>query len=219
VNFSGSATSGNIWVKGLNNWLSWRFRHIYFVTINTNFPVPVITGPNNVCEGPGKVYSTAFGKTNYQWSISSGGIITLGGTSIDNTVTVTWNVIGTQTCLCQTIMINGCEALTPTDYPCNSDCKPAVNVTINTPSNTVCEGTQVTFTASPTNGGTIEPSYEWKMNGTIAGTDSPSYSSYIPANGDQIFCILTSNATCSSNNPDTSNVITMKRYIHPRRFP
>ncbi|MCX6250284.1 MAG: SBBP repeat-containing protein [Bacteroidetes bacterium] len=206
VNFSGSATSGNIWVKGLNKCGDPGDSAYLFVTINTNLPIPVITGPNNVCEGPGKVYSTDAGKTNYQWSISPGGIQTSGGTSTDNTVTVTWNVVGIQHVYVN-YNDNGCEALTPTDYSVTVTASPAVNVTISAPLNTVCEGTQVTYSATPTNGGTL-PSYEWKVNGVNAGTDSPTYS-YIPANGDQIFCILTSNATCSSNNPDTSNTIIM----------
>ncbi|MCX6251719.1 MAG: hypothetical protein NTX61_13320 [Bacteroidetes bacterium] len=209
VNFSGSASSGNIWVKGLNKCGDPGDSAYLFVTINTNLPIPVITGPNNVCEGPGKVYSTASGKTNYQWSISPGGIKTSGGTSTDNTVTVTWNVIGTQHVYVN-YNDNGCEALTPTDYPVTVTASPAVNVTIGTPSNTVCEGTQVTYTATPTNGGTI-PAYQWLVNGGGVWPNAPTMS-YIPANGDQIFCILTSNVTCSSNNPDTSNVITMTVY-------
>jgi len=61
-----------------------------------SLPVPVITGPNSICEDDlaGKVYSTAAGMTNYIWSVSSGGHIDGGGGTSSNTVTVTWNGVG-----------------------------------------------------------------------------------------------------------------------------
>jgi|GEM_PF-3457398 len=84
----------------------------------------------------------------------------------------------------------------------------AVNVSISAPVTTVCEGTVVTFTASPTNPGT-SPVYQWKVNGVITGSNSPVFS-YGPVNGDQVQCILTSSLTvCVSNNPASSNTIAM----------
>ncbi len=63
------------------------------------------------------------------------------------------------------------------------------------------------FTAVPTNGGTA-PVYQWKKNGTNVGISSATYTDAGLNNGDIITCILTSNATCPTNNPDTSNGIT-----------
>ena len=83
----------------------------------------------------------------------------------------------------------------------------AVGVTISASVNNVCAGTPVTFTATPTSGGTT-PSYLWKVNGTAVGTDLPNYT-YIPANGDLVSCTLTSSETCTTNNPAPSNSILM----------
>ncbi|MCX6277630.1 MAG: M6 family metalloprotease domain-containing protein, partial [Bacteroidetes bacterium] len=83
-----------------------------------------------------------------------------------------------------------------------------VSVTIAASANNVCAGTSVTFTATPANGGAL-PAYQWKKGiSVIAGATNATYS-YAPANGDVITCLLTSSATCVSNNPATSNAITM----------
>ncbi|MHC1776856.1 MAG: FISUMP domain-containing protein [Lentimicrobium sp.] len=82
-----------------------------------------------------------------------------------------------------------------------------VSVAIAASANPVCAGTSVTFTATPTNGGT-SPTYQWKRNGTNVGTNSPTYI-LVPSNNDVITCVLTSNLSCVTGNPATSNPITM----------
>jgi hypothetical protein len=82
-----------------------------------------------------------------------------------------------------------------------------VIITISASENPVCAGTSVTFTAIPVNEGT-SPVYQWKVNGTNSGINSPSFA-YLPLNGDIVTCILTSNATCAQGNPAASNPIAM----------
>ena len=82
-----------------------------------------------------------------------------------------------------------------------------VSVSITPSANPSCQGSQVTFTATATNGGS-SPAYQWKVNGTNAGTNTATYA-YAPANGDVVTCVLTSNATCVSGNTATSNPVTM----------
>ncbi|MEN9907707.1 MAG: hypothetical protein RLZZ540_848, partial [Bacteroidota bacterium] len=77
------------------------------------------------------------------------------------------------------------------------------------PLGAICSGTSVTFTATPTNGGTI-PAYQWKLNGGNVGSNSTTYTNAALANGDIVTCVLTSNATpCLTASPATSNTITM----------
>jgi uncharacterized protein (TIGR02145 family) len=207
VDLSISAVSGKIWVKGLNKCNDPGDSAYLFVTVNPA-PVPVIFGPNITCAGSGKIYTTAFGNSNYQWGVSAGGVITSGGTTTDNTVTVSWNVVGTQHVYVNYTDANGCSAATPTDYVVQVTPSPAVNITITAPSNNVCSGTLVTFTAAPTNGGG-NPFYQWMVNGINSGINSDTYS-YTPLTNDQVSCIMTSSISgCIMNNPDTSNVITM----------
>ncbi len=81
-----------------------------------------------------------------------------------------------------------------------------VSVSISVSQNPICAQTLATFSASPTNGGT-SPTYQWKVNGMNTG-DSVNFT-YLPANGDAITCVLTSNAGCVSGNPATSNTLNM----------
>ena len=75
------------------------------------------------------------------------------------------------------------------------------------PSGAVCAGTSVTFTATPVNGGT--PSYQWKVNGVNAGTNSPEFTSSTLANNDIVTVVMTSGITCTTGSPATSNAVTM----------
>ncbi|MCX6305184.1 MAG: M6 family metalloprotease domain-containing protein [Bacteroidetes bacterium] len=83
-----------------------------------------------------------------------------------------------------------------------------VSISITASMNPVLTGTVVTNSAVPCNGGT-SPAYQWKVGGTtIAGATNASFSN-IPANNDEITCVLTSNAACVINNPAISNSVIM----------
>jgi hypothetical protein len=96
--------------NGCTNW----YQATYPVTVIES-PVPVITGPTPVTiNSTGNVYTTQPGMNNYAWSVSPGGTITAGGTSADNSVTVTWNQTGEQTVGVNYALGNGCSAASPT---------------------------------------------------------------------------------------------------------
>jgi hypothetical protein len=170
--------------------------------VNGSVNAPTLTGPGLVCgEGStGNVYTTDPGMTNYQWTVT-GGTITSGGGSGDNTVTVTWPTTGNH----QISVVYNSNISASKQVSVYSISPVSLSVTAS--QNSVCAGTSVTFTATPTNGGS-NPIYQWKKNGANVGTNSPVYT-YTPANNDVITCVLTSDATCVSGNPATSNAITM----------
>ncbi|MGZ3864626.1 MAG: beta strand repeat-containing protein [Bacteroidia bacterium] len=80
------------------------------------------------------------------------------------------------------------------------------SVMISVSSFTVCQGTNVTFTATPTNGGAT-PSYQWLKNGSNVGTNSNIYFDNTLTNTDVISCQLTPSIPCA--NSPLSNTISV----------
>ncbi len=106
---------------------------------------------------------------------------------------------------------NGCTSLSP-KYTVSSisgsgNVTPSVSIA-SSKGNSICAGTTVVFTATPSNGGPA-PSFQWKKNGSNVGTNSRTYSTGTLANNDVITCVLTSNLSCASPLTATSNSITM----------
>lgn len=91
-------------------------------------------------------------------------------------------------------------------FTINSTVTPSVSISSSL-GTSICTGQSVTFTATPTNGGT-SPTYQWQVNGVNSGTGSTFTTSSL-VNGDNIRVIMTSNAVCPSSPTATSNVITM----------
>jgi hypothetical protein len=89
-------------------------------------------------------------------------------------------------------------------------------VTIQPDNNNICAGTLITFTATPVNGGT-SPSYQWKVNGVNAGSNSSVFVSTTLNNNDVVTCVLTSNATCAQPQTVVSNAVTM--YVTAYQLP
>ncbi len=95
----------------------------------------------------------------------------------------------------------------------NATVSPSVQISA-TPDTIICNGANVVFSASAINGG-INPSYQWKVNGSNAGFDSPTYSSDSLNDGDQIVCMLISSVTCPDMNNVASNSIVMQVEDYP----
>lgn len=83
---------------------------------------------------------------------------------------------------------------------------PSVTVTSSDVDNSICSGTNVTFTATPTNGGST-PAYQWKLNGTNVGSDATTYTIASLANGDVVTVVMTANNVCQTASTANGNSI------------
>jgi len=88
------------------------------------------------------------------------------------------------------------------------------SVTIHAvPGDTVCTGTSVTYSPVAVNGG-ASPFWQWSVNGTSVATTG-TYT-YIPANGDVVMVVMTSNATCPlPATAGSSLTVKVEPYVHP----
>jgi gliding motility-associated-like protein len=169
--------------------------------------VRTITGPAQVCAGSiNNGYITESGMTGYVWTISAGGTITAGAGT--NSITVTWNTTGSQTISVNYTDTFGCIAPSPTIFNVQVNPLLPVSVSIGVSSNPICAGTSAIFTATPSNEG-VTPVYQWQVNGSNVGTNSPAFTTSTLANNDVVTVLMTSSLTCVSGNPATSNPITM----------
>ena len=179
------------------------------MTVYPNLPVSVsiVASANPVCFGDQVTFTATpvnGGQTpHYQWKVNN----VNAGT---NTPTFTFTPANNDVVKCILTSSENCtqeNPVTSNTIKITVNSSLPVSVSIVASSNPVCEGAQVTFTATPVNGGAT-PSYQWKVNGVNTGLNLPTYS-YVPADGDQVVCVLTSSLTCVTGNPATSNTITM----------
>ncbi len=156
---------------------------------------PVTFTPNITNGGPGPTY---------QWYKN--------GNPVGTSPTYTDNVLITGDAITCTIISNApcANPTTVTSAPLimtvNPTVVPTVSISAN-PGNTICPGTNVTFSATLTNGGP-SPTYSWKKNNVFQSA-SPTWSSSTWVTGDYVTCTVTSNATCATPATVTSNTITM----------
>ncbi|MDP1623708.1 MAG: FISUMP domain-containing protein [Bacteroidales bacterium] len=181
------------------------------MTVNPVLPVSISVSPsdNPVCAGTGVTYTSSVtngGTTpSYQWKVN--GIAVSGATDATYLYVPADN--DAVTCI-----LTSCETCT-TNNPATSnsinmivDPILPVTITIYPSANPSCAGASVLFSSNIDNGGS-PPAYQWKLNGSPIGGATNSTYSYVPADGHAISCVLTSNATCSTGSPATSNVENM----------
>ena len=183
-------------------------------TVNPNLPVSVSImssdGDNTICAGTSVTFTATptngGASPSYQWKLNGGNVGTnspMFMTSALANADSVW-VILTSNAMCTTGNPATSNKITTTVNP---NLPVSVSISSSDMDNTICAGTAVTFTATPTNGGG-SPSYQWKLNGGNVGSNSPMFMTSSLANADSVWVILTSNVTCPSGNPATSNKIT-----------
>lgn len=169
-------------------------------------PTPyALTGATSYCQGSGGVVvglaNSEVGVTYTLYKNTVAQTPTVAGTgsaiSFGNQLFGTYTVSGTNPG--GTTVMTGSLVITETPTV-------PVSVALGVDLNNLCTPVPVLFTATPTNGGT--PTYQWYLNGAPTGSNQPTYS-YTPANGDQVYVMMTSDVVCPTGNPATSSTITM----------
>ncbi len=180
-------------------------------TIESELPVSVSVSvaEDTICVGGTAIFSAAptNGGTspNYEWFVNgsseqNGGSNSFSTSTINEGDIITCELTSSESCNDGPATSNSVTIHTTTGL--------AVSVSVSASSSTICLGENVTFTASPTNGGTL-PDYEWFVNSSSVQTGSSNtYATTLLADGDIVSCILTSSENCNDG-PTSSNNITM----------
>lgn len=167
----------------------------------------------NVCNGSSTTLSlTGLGTTtnisyNWQTSTTQGGTYTsVGVTTATFTPT---NITSALWYRCNVTCDNSNSSTpsTPIQITVTANQTPSVSIGSTT---TVCAGTSVTLTATPTFGGAT-PTYSWYKVGTASPVQtgaSATYTSLSINDGDQFYVVMTSNYACVTSATATSNTVT-----------
>ena len=186
-----------------------------FIVVNPA-PTSSISGSQTICSGSTASLALQFTGTQ-PWNISYSDGTTTSTLSNISTSNYTLNVTPStsKTYTISQVSDANCSTTAVGDrtgsaiVTVNPMVNASVSVTSNDADNSVCLGTSITFTATPSNGGT--PVYSWQKNGVDIGVGGSSFS--VNSNtlvDDDVFSVqMTSNATCVSRPVVFSNAITL----------
>lgn len=194
--------------------------NVITMTVNSTAPptISITASENNICPGIfvhfTATVTNAGANATYQWQVNglnagTPNSLTYGSGGFANGDKVTCTVTVSGTCLTQQSVTSNTITMVVTQSP-------PVSVSIAASQNNICAGSNVTFTATPVNGGS-NPVYQWQVNGVNAGTNSNTFSSSVLANGDNVTCIFTGTPNPCGTPPVTSNTVTMvvNPYLSP----
>lgn len=185
-------TAGTYYIALLNGTCESSTRLAIAVTFLADGLATITGGSDTSCTSQSVTYSTLSGMTDYVWEVV-GGTITSGGQLTDNTVTVTWNNIGTGTISVSFTNTSGCAsdnfATREIELTVCSD----ITITKTVDNFTPSVDDNVTFTITVTNAGqssftdiivneALPSGYQYVSSNASIGNYSPTLGSWtIPA--------------------------------------
>ncbi len=214
-----NVTAGQTYALAINNFTSTGngFNISFGGTAQIQGPVAAINdndADDQICIGQSITYTDAStappSGTLTSWSWNFGTDATPATSTAQNPPSVSYSTPGIKTVTLTVKSDRGCLVTSTKTITVGST---PVSVTAAASANPVCSGTNVTFTATPTNPGAT-PTYQWYLNGATVGSNSTTYSNAALNNGDQVKVTLTTSGACLTGSPATSNTVTMT--INPK---
>ncbi|HRG57764.1 MAG TPA: FG-GAP-like repeat-containing protein, partial [Bacteroidia bacterium] len=180
--------------------------------------VSITASSNNICAGTNVVFTATpvngGASPVYEWRINGVAQPGFTGNTFNSSSLVNGDVVrvrltSSANCASPINILSGTITMivNPTLVP---------SVTVAPSSTSVCTGTNVTFTATPINGGTT-PIYQWFVDGSPVGINQNTFSTSSLTGGEVVSVDLTSNALCAS--PTTVSGISTPVTINPTIVP
>lgn len=177
--------------------------------LSPSISIAITSGSNPSCTGQNVTFTATVnnGGTNisYQWK-KNGSNVGTNSPTFSSTSLANGDVI---TCVLTTCASTSTQTSNAITMTVTSSSAPTVSIAVTSGSNPTCTGQSVTFTATPTNGGSA-PTYQWKVNGNNVTGSGNTYTSSSLANGNVVSCVMTSNSSCANPTTATSNSVTMQ---------
>lgn len=209
-----SSSTCNINNSAMSNALSLTIHNVHSPTVAI-----IQQGSATVCQGTTVAFVAALSDTAgspvIQWKKNGINVgtnsTTYSDATLNNNDAISCQVSFTPNAL------NPCFAYQSTGDTLHVNIIPVVQpaVTINaSAATTICAGTPLTFTAAISNGGT-NPSYHWKVNGQIVGTNSAGYTSGTLQNSDIVSLEVSFPYGCYSNAVSNNIPVTVHPVLTP----
>lgn len=192
------------------------FTYTDYIDIHAVVPAldpQIQTGTTQLCVGDVSDFNSSISANNYIWQLRNieGDTVTYEGPNYFDLLGVTWDSAGvyeltlkTETECCgqsftDTLMIVVDSIIPP---------EATIQTEFADTTNTVCELTEVTFTATAENVGSA-PTYTWLINGTPAGGNAPIFTTNQLQDGDAVSLEVTSSLGCATGDVASSNAISI----------
>ncbi|TAG06938.1 MAG: hypothetical protein EAZ44_01250 [Cytophagia bacterium] len=212
ANVTGLSTGLNIFRWTLNNCSG--ISEVKIIVGSVIAPsVSIVSNPTNTTICQGTLVNFTAAPTNagtnpsYQWQINNVNAgtnsSTFSTTNLTNTAQVKVIITANDACINPTTATSNVIQFTV-----NPTLIPSINIVSNATNNSICQGNDIIFTATPTNSGT-NPTYQWQLNGMNIGTNSTTFTTNANNIGNMTVQLqMTSNALCASTtNPVSSNTL------------
>ncbi|HEY8400889.1 MAG TPA: T9SS type A sorting domain-containing protein [Cytophagaceae bacterium] len=178
-----------------------------FVPSALNTTLSIAANINPVCVKDSILFTATANNAGaapiYQWTINN---------VIQGSDSASFNAKGlkhSDTVRCTVIPADLCSGGLPISSNKIIVLQPVLEVAVTVNKDSSCAGDSLFFTAISN---LADVSYTWKKNGATVGTNAPIYKDNDFANGDIIYCIVSSSEPCVLNTTATSNSITVKQY-------
>lgn len=190
------------------------FTYTDFIDIHAVVPAldpQIQTGATQLCVGDVSDFNSSISANNYIWELINleGDTVEFNGPNYFNLLGVTWDSAGVYQLTLRTETECCGQSFTDTIMiVVDSIIDPSVSIQTQfaDTTNTICVGSEVTFTAASQNVGST-PSYQWMINGSAAGPSAPVFTTGQLQNGDQVTCEVTSSLGCATGETALSNSI------------
>jgi len=171
-------------------------------------PTIVPITPDTLCAGDIGSFTSSVTAADYTWYITRDTVVdTFAGAGFLS-LSYLFDSVGTYTVILETR--NTCCGVSFPDtftVTVNPIVQPSIAIQSSDTSNTVCDGTTLTFSASADD--VTDPLYAWFVNGVPVGTNSPTFSTSTLVDGDVITATVLTTSGCSIGLSDTSNSISV----------